>query len=410
MAAGGRESFVGAFSGTIFGPFGVGEALGGKMLLGGITNGFESIVRQKLEGKGINFKTVLTDFGIGAGTAAVLSQAISDKQRGEVSDISSYMAAGGRESFVGAVSGAIFGPFGVGEALGGKMLLGGVTNGAESILRQILEGKGINFKTVLTDFGIGAGTAAAFHGAEKLIKKAAPFVKKAFNKISAEISENIRIAKIALNNMKKGPKPAVLGSNLGNGYEALGRFKKEVKKVKKVINGVSNPELSRIDYLRNKYGKLTSEQINNRINLRGAVNDEIERLYKSGITKKKLGPAVAGVLDPKTGKYYFGINNIEGDVPKELHPLIKERIDNMPPEIYSSYEKWTLGAGSHAEVYALNEALLANPTAKLEDFMVYVVRSGKKLKPRGLPMPRCPHCEYITNGASYFPEVLKYGD
>lgn len=97
-------------------------------------------------------------------------------------------------------------------------------------------------------------------------------------------------------------------------------------------------------------------------------------------------------------------------MPSELHSLIKERIDNMPPEIYSSYEKWTLGAGSHAEVYALNEALLANPTAKLEDFMVYVVRSGKKLKPRGLPMPRCPHCEYITNGASYFPEVLKYGE
>ncbi|MCY6354740.1 hypothetical protein [Clostridium sp. ZS2-4] len=147
------------------------------------------------------------------------------------------MAAGRRESFVGAFSGAIFGPFGVGEALGGKMLLGGITNGFESILRQKLEGKGINFKTVLTDFGIGAGTAAAFHGAEKLIKKAAPFVKKAFNKISAEISENIRIAKIALNNMKKGPKPAVLGSNLGNGYEALGRLKKEFEKVK---NGIGS--------------------------------------------------------------------------------------------------------------------------------------------------------------------------
>ena len=80
----------------------------------------------------------------------------------------------------------------------------------------------------------------------------------------------------------------------------------------------------------------------------------------------------------------------------------------MPLETYNSYEKWTLGAGSHAEVYALNEAMLANPNAKLEDFMVYVVRSGKKLKPRGLPMPRCPHCEYITHGASYFPEVLKY--
>lgn len=81
----------------------------------------------------------------------------------------------------------------------------------------------------------------------------------------------------------------------------------------------------------------------------------------------------------------------------------------MPLEIYNSYAKKTFGAGSHAEVYALNEAMLANPNAKLEDFMVYVVRSGKKLKPRGLPMPRCPHCEYITDGASYFREVLKYG-
>uniref|UniRef100_UPI0022E5EFDE YwqJ-related putative deaminase n=4 Tax=Clostridium butyricum TaxID=1492 RepID=UPI0022E5EFDE len=184
------------------------------------------------------------------------------------------------------------------------------------------------------------------------------------------------------------------------------------EELEKIISGTkvgSNPELNRLDYLRNKYGKLTSEQINNRINLREVVNDEINRLYESGISKKELGPAVAGVLDTKTGKYYFGINNIKGKVPTELHPIIKERIDNMPLETYNSYEKWTLGAGSHAEVYALNEAMLANPNAKLEDFMVYVVRSGKKLKPRGLPMPRCPHCEYITDGASYFPEVLKYG-
>ena len=33
------------------------------------------------------------------------------------------------------------------------------------------------------------------------------------------------------------------------------------------------------------------------------------------------------ILDTKTGKYYFGINNVEGDVPEALHPLIKERID-----------------------------------------------------------------------------------
>ncbi|WP_027624772.1 hypothetical protein [Clostridium lundense] len=71
-------------------------------------------------------------------------QAISDKMSEEVSDASAYMWAGGRESFIGAVSGAIFGPFGTGKILGGKMLLGGVTNGFESIVRQTLDGKGIN--------------------------------------------------------------------------------------------------------------------------------------------------------------------------------------------------------------------------------------------------------------------------
>ena len=171
-----------------------------------------------------------------AGTAAVASQAISDVQRGEVSDMSTYMAVGAREAFIGAVSGAIFGPFGATEALGGKMLLGGVTNGAESILRQTLNGESINWGTVLFDVGIGAATGGAFHGAGKLFEKASPFAKKAFNKISSEISENTRIAKIALNNMEKGPKSVVLGSNLGNVDEALGRFTKEFKKVKNEIN------------------------------------------------------------------------------------------------------------------------------------------------------------------------------
>ncbi|WLC72007.1 hypothetical protein KTC96_08490 [Clostridium estertheticum] len=167
-----------------------------------------------------------------AGTAAVASQAISDVQSGEVSDITAYMKAGGREALVGALSGAIFGPFGMGEALGAKMIIGGLTNGVESLVRQTLEGKGINFKTLLLDAGIGAATAGVFHGAGKLFQKASPFVKKAFNKIASNISENTRIAKIALKNMEKGPKSVVLGSNFGNVDEAVGRFTKEFKKVK----------------------------------------------------------------------------------------------------------------------------------------------------------------------------------
>ncbi|MCB2342845.1 hypothetical protein [Clostridium estertheticum] len=70
-----------------------------------------------------------------ARTAAVASQAISDVQSGKVSDITAYMKAGGIEALVGALSGAILGPFGRGEALSAKMIIGGLTNGVESLIR-----------------------------------------------------------------------------------------------------------------------------------------------------------------------------------------------------------------------------------------------------------------------------------
>lgn len=179
-----------------------------------------------------------------------------------------------------------------------------------------------------------------------------------------------------------------------------------------MIEGVSNPELSRIDYLRNKYGKLTSEQINNRINLRGATHDKLNELIESGISGKKLGPAVAGVMDTKTGKIYYGINDSKGRLPEVMDDLISDRIQNMPKNIRDSYIK-TKGAGSHAEVNALNEALLAREGANIDDFMIHVISTkglGPNIPQAGIPMPRCPHCEFITDGANYFPEVLKYGN
>ncbi|MBU3218117.1 hypothetical protein LL033_22130 [Clostridium estertheticum] len=176
--------------------------------------------------------------GMIMGGIGVAGKAISDCASGAVSDMSSYMSVGARESFVEALSGAIFGPYGAFKSYKGMMAFGGLTNGVESLIRQTLEGKGINFKTLMLDAGIGALTAGAFHGAGKLFEKASPFVKKAFNKIASNISENTRIAKIALSNMEKGPKSVVLGSNLGNVDEALGRFTKEFKKVKSGV--VSN--------------------------------------------------------------------------------------------------------------------------------------------------------------------------
>ena len=182
----------------------------------------------------------------------------------------------------------------------------------------------------------------------------------------------------------------------GVSAQSTGKVQKEQTTYPPIIHRIFNMVQDR---------RLTPEQIQ----LRDAVNQEAERLYTSKMSDREVGPAVAGVFDMKTGKYYFGKNNAGGRVPHTLHPLIRERIKNMPKEVLDRYAKFTLGAGSHAEVIALNEALLANPKAELKDFMVYVVRSGRKLQPKGLPMPRCPHCEYITNGVSYFPEGLHYG-
>ncbi|WP_297425744.1 NucA/NucB deoxyribonuclease domain-containing protein [Clostridium sp.] len=180
--------------------------------------------------------------------------AISDIRRGEVSDITDYMWAGGREAFIGALSGAIFGPFGAGEALAGKMALGAATNAFESIVRQKLNGEDINWGTVLFDGGIGALTAGMFHGGGKLIEAASPFVKKAFNKVSSVLSENAKYAKTALENMQKGPKSVVLGSNLGNVDEALGRLDKEFKNAKnQIADGGSNADVVEVEISRSKY-------------------------------------------------------------------------------------------------------------------------------------------------------------
>jgi predicted ribonuclease toxin of YeeF-YezG toxin-antitoxin module len=167
-----------------------------------------------------------------------------------------------------------------------------------------------------------------------------------------------------------------------------------------------NKELSRIDYLRDKYGRFSKEELNHRINLRGAVAQEVKRLSESGLTNREMGPAVAGTFDKTTGKYYFGINNTLGKIPEELHPLIEQRIINMPKDTKEGYT-FTYGAGSHAEVYSLNEALLANPQASPSNLITHVVRSGKKLKPAGMMMPTCPHCNFITEGFEFSSEVKK---
>lgn len=263
---------------------------------------------------------------------------------------------------------------------------------------------------------LGAGITASKVGCKYIIKDSSG---KVIQEISEEVARNIdntsNTTSIKENILKNVEESRI--AREASGYKNFIEFENGLGK------GVSNTEISRIDYLRNKYGTLTSEQINNRINLRQVTHDKlnelIERELRSGMSKKKiqnkLGPAIAGVYDPVTGKYYFGINNLNGELPENLHNLLKTNYINMPTEgIFAEYNNFTLGAGSHAEIYALNEALIERelmgiPVKNLGKLTLTVLKGPKcGWKKMGMPMPRCPHCEYITGNVNYFPEVLKY--
>ncbi len=133
-------------------------------------------------------------------------------------------------------------------------------------------------------------------------------------------------------------------------------------------------------------------------NLKITVINEGQILKDMGLSNDQLGPAIAGAYDRTTGKIYTAINDYDGKLPIELAPIIRERIENMPPEVLDSYIN-TKGAGSHAEIYAVNKLLLDNPDAELSDIAIYVNRTLGTSKPViELPFETCPHCQYILEG------------
>ena len=164
---------------------------------------------------------------------------------------------------------------------------------------------------------------------------------------------------------------------------------------------VAAKEAERIAKLNRIYENFSHEEIDDLINY---VNNEAEMLKAMGLSKNELGPALAGVYDRTTQRFFIAINDVDGVVPGELCPLIRDRIYFMPDEVFESYAR-TLGAGSHAEVYAANMALLANPEATLDDLLVYVIHTGK-IKPLGTMFPTCPHCSFILENFNILSNLL----
>lgn len=118
------------------------------------------------------------------------------------------------------------------------------------------------------------------------------------------------------------------------------------------------------------------------------------------LSLKERGPVLSGVLDTRTGRTFFGLN--QDAPPLNLHPLLKKRL--------ADYLKKTGGVtppragepGSHSEIVALNQALFEREAAlgrpvqpqELSEFVLHnrSLRGPRKLE--GVPPP-CPNCEAI---------------
>lgn len=193
---------------------------------------------------------------IKSGAAAVASQTTSDISRDEVSDMSAYVSAGAREALTGAVSGAIFGPLGSFESLGGVMAFGGINGMADSVLNQAIDGK-FSLKQTLLDGLIGAATGGLLHGAGKLISKVSPFVSKSIGNVLGKIS---------------GEAKSILGKISGKADDILGAFSKTSKelfnkvanKVDDVATSIKNSAQDLVDRAANKFNEVTTK-IDNKI-------------------------------------------------------------------------------------------------------------------------------------------------
>ncbi|RJG14755.1 hypothetical protein DQX05_30170, partial [Paenibacillus thiaminolyticus] len=125
-----------------------------------------------------------------SGTAAVAGKAISDIRRGEVSDVTAYMWDAFRDTTIGAVSGAVFGPFGgIWASMGGRMTFQGMVGAAESIMRQAMDGEELSWTTTLIDAAISFGTAGLLD--PKVVKPVGGFIKKQVGNTTRWISDSV---------------------------------------------------------------------------------------------------------------------------------------------------------------------------------------------------------------------------
>lgn len=69
-------------------------------------------------------------------------------------------------------------------------------------------------------------------------------------------------------------------------------------------------------------------------------------------------------------------------------------------------------ADAALDYLAVGEVGYEGLAGNLDDLYLNVIsarRVSKSIPVSGMPVPRCPHCGYLTEGIYFYPEVLKYG-
>lgn len=118
------------------------------------------------------------------------------------------------------------------------------------------------------------------------------------------------------------------------------------------------------------------------------------------LSNDQRGPVLTGVLDTRTGRSFFGLN--QKDPPLGLHPLLRKRLDNYLAETGGVTPVRAGEPGAHSEVVALNRALYEREAVQgrsvepqqLSEFVLHNRSLLGTKKIEGIPPP-CPNCEAI---------------
>ncbi|WP_158502193.1 YwqJ-related putative deaminase [Vitiosangium sp. GDMCC 1.1324] len=119
------------------------------------------------------------------------------------------------------------------------------------------------------------------------------------------------------------------------------------------------------------------------------------------LSLEQRGPVLTGVLDTRTGRTFFGLNQEEPLL--NLHPLLKKRLADYLEKTGGVTPPRAGKPGSHSEIVALNRALFEREAAlgrpvqpqELSEFVLHnrTLKGPRKIE--GVPPP-CPNCEAIV--------------